>query len=132
MDGLARPLMHLDTHVLVWLYAGDSARVPPSIRSRIAREAPVISPMVAVELQLLHEIGRLQEPARAVLDDLEARIGLTLDPTASGAAAAAALTLNWTRDPFDRLIVATALAAGKQLATRDETIRANFPLAVWD
>ena len=124
--------MHLDTHVLVWLYSGAAHKVPAALRRKMAIEAPIVSPMAAMELQLLFEIGRVREPARVVLDDLESRIGLTLSPTAFAAATAAALGLSWTRDPFDRLIVGTALAAGAELATTDTTIRANFPLAVWD
>lgn len=45
---------------------------------------------------------------------------------------AAAAKLTWTRDPFDRLICATARAAGAPLLTRDATIIANEPAAFWD
>jgi PIN domain nuclease of toxin-antitoxin system len=40
-------------------------------------------------------------------------------------------TFAWTRDPFDRLIVANAMADGAPLITADETILANFRDAVW-
>ena len=42
-----------------------------------------------------------------------------------------ALELNWTRDPFDRLIVAQAMAAGAALVTADHLIREHFVGAVW-
>ncbi len=42
-----------------------------------------------------------------------------------------AMTLSWTRDPFDRVIVATADLHGAPLLTRDERIRENYPAAVW-
>ena len=45
---------------------------------------------------------------------------------------ARALTIGWTRDPFDRLIVANAMADGVKLITADENIRAHFKDAVWD
>lgn len=38
----------------------------------------------------------------------------------------------WTRDPFDRLIVAHALAHRATLLTADETIRAHSRTARWD
>ena len=43
----------------------------------------------------------------------------------------AAASLSWTRDPFDRLIVGDALAANCPLLTKDDSIQANLPLAVW-
>jgi len=37
----------------------------------------------------------------------------------------------WTRDPFDRLIVAHAIKANCNLLTKDEKIRKNYAHAVW-
>jgi PIN domain nuclease of toxin-antitoxin system len=37
----------------------------------------------------------------------------------------------WTRDPFDRLIVANAIAGGARLITADATILEHFKDAVW-
>jgi PIN domain nuclease of toxin-antitoxin system len=45
---------------------------------------------------------------------------------------ATALRLDWTRDPFDRLIVAQAIAEDANLATRDRVVRRNFKGAIWD
>jgi len=43
-----------------------------------------------------------------------------------------ARTLNWTRDPFDRLITGEAMAVPDALlVTRDSVIRENFDRAVW-
>lgn len=43
-----------------------------------------------------------------------------------------ALDEAWTRDPWDRLIVANAKAAGAQLITADEKIRKHYSRVVWD
>ncbi len=43
----------------------------------------------------------------------------------------AARTFAWTRDPFDQLIVANAMADGVRLITADQTILTNFKDAVW-
>jgi PIN domain nuclease of toxin-antitoxin system len=43
----------------------------------------------------------------------------------------AATKLDWTRDPFDRMISAQAIVAGAPLLTADRTILANLPLATW-
>jgi PIN domain nuclease of toxin-antitoxin system len=37
----------------------------------------------------------------------------------------------WVRDPFDRLIVANAKAAGAPLVTRDERIHKHYSSALW-
>jgi PIN domain nuclease of toxin-antitoxin system len=41
------------------------------------------------------------------------------------------MPLTWTRDPFDRMLVATALLHEIPLVTRDTCIHDNFPGAVW-
>ena len=42
-----------------------------------------------------------------------------------------ARALHWTRDPFDRVIVAQALAVDAHLVTADTNIRDHVALAVW-
>jgi PIN domain nuclease of toxin-antitoxin system len=42
-----------------------------------------------------------------------------------------ALEETWTRDPFDRLIVANAKAAGAPLVTKDERILGHYSRALW-
>jgi len=37
----------------------------------------------------------------------------------------------WTRDSFDRLIVAHAALDNDLLLTKDQTMRDNYPLARW-
>ena len=39
--------------------------------------------------------------------------------------------LDWTRDVFDRLIVAQAALDGAALVTTDRAIRKHYPKAVW-
>ena len=131
MDSGEGSLMHLDTHVVVWLASGNHQRVPLTVRQQILASTPMVSPMVALELELLHEIGRIGRPGAEVLDHLEAAMGLTLAAVPFASAVVAARSLRWTRDPFDRLIVGSAAAQGAQLVTADELIRANYPLAVW-
>lgn len=125
-------MIHLDTHVVVWLAGGMPRKLPARLLKGLRDAPPVVSPMVALELELLYEIGRIREPSNRVLDHLEATVGLTLSPVPFASAVAAARGLGWTRDPFDRLIVGSALAQGASLATADEHIRANYPAAIWD
>ena len=100
--------------------------------SVLEREDLAVSPIVELELEYLHEIGRLVPTGRVVLDDLAARVGLQRRDVGFAAAVGAAARLRWTRDPFDRLIVASAIVEGVALLTRDETILEKFDGAVWD
>lgn len=124
-------MAHLDTHVVAWLAAGAVYELSAPARTAIDAEAPIVSPVVELELTFLHEIGRLTVPAADILRDLERRIGLTPDTTPFTTVSAAASQLSWTRDPFDRLIVGAASCADSPLVTRDPRIRERYDHAVW-
>lgn len=125
-------LTHLDTHVVAWLFAGEIGRLPPQVRRRLKSGPIGISPMVELELQFLFEIGRTNQPGAVVVQDLADRIGLSRSEWPFQTVVSAAHQLSWTRDPFDRLIVAHAMSEHAALLTRDRIIRANFKSAVWD
>jgi len=124
-------VIRLDTHVVVWLYQGQTERLSARAAERIETHSLVVSPMVQLELTYLHEIGRLTVSGAEILGDLGSRIGVQLSDASLAAVVHAAASLNWTRDPFDRLIVADALVASTELLTKDATIAAHCPLAVW-
>jgi PIN domain nuclease of toxin-antitoxin system len=118
--------------VVVWLYAGDLRRFSPTVRRRLENEDLRISPMVVLEVQYLHEVGRISENAGNVISDLSLKLGLAQVEGDFSSVAAAAVGLSWTRDPFDRLIVAHAAINGVALLTKDRTIRRHYRQAVWD
>jgi PIN domain nuclease of toxin-antitoxin system len=124
-------MIYLDTHVVVWLYTGDRGRLTPEILSKLDADL-LISPMVELELALLHETGRLVPTSTEVVIDLERRIGLRICDLPFRDVATFASQLHWTRDPFDRVIVGQASASGQPLATRDRTIRQHYARAFWD
>jgi PIN domain nuclease of toxin-antitoxin system len=125
-------VIHLDTHVVVWLYAGDLYRFSSAARRRLDREELCISPMVALEVQYLHEVGRISENAGVILADLGRKLGLAQAEGDFASVVSAAVGMGWTRDPFDRLIVAHAVLSGATLLTKDRSVRRNYRHAVWD
>ncbi len=124
-------LIHLDTHVVCWLYEARIDLLSEPARAAIERGRLVVSSVVDLELQYLFEIGRISKGPAAVLSALAAEIGLALDQQPLEKIVRQARELGWTRDPFDRLIVASALLAGGRLITRDALIRKHCKVALW-
>ena len=124
-------MIHLDTHVALWTHARRASQISATAQRLIERGPNQISPMVVLEMGILHEQGRLQPTPDAVLADLEARLGLTVSDAPFQAIVMSARRFAWTRDPFDRLIVANAIAEGVRLITADTAILSNFRDAVW-
>ncbi len=124
-------VVRLDTHIVVWLYAGSIDRLSKSAADAINSNDLVISAIVELELTYLFEIGRLTVSGPAIVADLRDRIGLSVSDISMPAVIRSAGALSWTRDPFDRIIVGDAIAANTQLVTKDQQILDNTPLALW-
>ncbi len=125
-------VIYLDTHVVAWLYASGAGALSPRAAEAIARAGDVrVSPMVRLELQYLWEIGRVSDPAVTVLDALHAALGLTVCSASFPAVVVEAERSPWTRDPFDRLIVAQASLHGAPLVTKDEAMHRQYVEALW-
>jgi PIN domain nuclease of toxin-antitoxin system len=124
-------MIYLDTHVVVWAYAGEIDRLPPSVRTRIEENDLLISPFVLLELKYLYEIERLTVEPGVICENLAITIGLAVCDLPLMRVITEALPQTWTRDPFDRIITATATARGAALLTKDEVIRAHYSKACW-
>lgn len=124
-------LVHLDTHIVCWLYEGRTELFTPAALSAIEAGLLQVSPMVQLELTYLHEIGRINRGGSSVLDALEKDIGLGVADISFAHVIKAAETLNWTRDPFDRMIVAHSMVADAELVSKDQLIRKHFSKVVW-
>lgn len=122
--------LHLDTHVALWLVAGEKKRLRP-VAAVLRKAESWVSPIVVVEMEILREIGRISAPVDEVLDILVTDYGVREAPGELAEVTRQARHLGWTRDPFDRLIVAHALAAGVSLLTADERILAHCKTARW-
>jgi PIN domain nuclease of toxin-antitoxin system len=122
--------VHLDTHVAVWLAAGDRRRLK-GVQARLGRGSLFVSPIVLVELEVLREIGRIRRPIAEVWEILSEDHDVQEAPGDLREVGRHARSLGWTRDPFDRLIVAHVLAADAILLTADATIREHCPQARW-
>lgn len=125
-------MIYLDTHVVVLLYAGHLGELTEKARAAIEENDLLVSPMVVLELQYLHEIGRLSVPAATIVGALAGEIGLKVCDQPFSRVAAAAIGETWTRDPFDRIIVGQARLRSLPLVSKDAQIKANYPKVVWE
>jgi PIN domain nuclease of toxin-antitoxin system len=124
--------VYLDTHVAVWLHDGLVERSSAAARREIEANDLLISPMVLLELQYLRERKRIRAEARELFAYLNATFGIGLCTFPFSAVALEALSTSWTADPFDRIIVAQAMANhGATLISADAQIRRNYDRAVW-
>jgi PIN domain nuclease of toxin-antitoxin system len=125
-------ICYLDTQVMVWLCERHLDRLTPGASAALEQSELLISPMVLLELEYLYELTRIVRPPQALLNQLETQMGLRLCDHPFPAIIQTALFENWTRDPFDRVIVAHARSNGyAPLVTSDEKIRENYPKTVW-
>jgi PIN domain nuclease of toxin-antitoxin system len=125
-------IAYLDTNVVVWLAQGDLARIPLTAQNVLDQGDLLISPMVLVELEYLYEVNRIRLSSRDVLRKISHEAGVRVCDLAFPRVADVVLDEKWTRDPFDRTIVAQAKANGLALlVSADEEIRKHYPRAVW-
>jgi len=106
----------LDTNALIWLEQGR----PRARRLQRQHRRLYISPINLLELQFLLEAGRLR--LRGTLESLTRDERWLLDDPPAVSWFLHAIDLEWTRDPFDRLLVAHARLRGWRLATADKTL----------
>lgn len=112
----------LDTHAVIWL-AQDHHRAKP-LRDYARLH---ISPATILELHLLVEAGRLRPAAGRAVQSIAEDLRWRLDEPPSGRWFVEACELAWTRDPFDRLLVAHARLRRWKLATADDLLLAHLP-----
>jgi PIN domain nuclease of toxin-antitoxin system len=130
---LGRPIIsYLDTQVATWMAEGKLARLSEKALRQMSSSTLLLSPIVILELQYMFEIGRSLRTARDVQQKLEADLGVAVCQIGFPSIIHASLDENWTRDPFDRIIVAHAKANNfSYLISSDEKIRRHYPRAIW-
>jgi PIN domain nuclease of toxin-antitoxin system len=125
-------VIYLDTHVVVWLYAALTSKLSNKAIEAIETNQLLISPMVQLELQYLKEIDRITANCALIIETLNCSIGLEICDQSFIHTVTEAIDLTWTRDPFDRIIVAQSHARQIPLLTKDQYILQNSPLAFWE
>ena len=125
-------IAYLDTNVAAWLVEGNLKKLTKEA-SRVIRQASLlVSPVVVLELEYMLEVRRTVVPATEMVARLSAELDLKVCNYPFPAVVQAAIHEKWTRDAFDRLIVAHARANGvAALISADAHIQANYSATVW-
>lgn len=124
-------MIYLDTHVVIWLYEGLTNKLSSKAKRLIDTEEIIVSAMVDIEMQFLHEVEKITKSAETILFELQQSLGLHICQMSLNQIARFSEKVNWTRDPFDRIIVSNAMAAKSHLLTRDKEIGKHCDLVVW-
>jgi PIN domain nuclease of toxin-antitoxin system len=121
----------LDTHAVLWLLAGDDRLSPPARKAiDSSRGRLVVSAASLWEVAIKRSLGKLRAPV-----DLPRRLAalrqIELLPI-SPLHAEAVGELPWHhRDPFDRLLVAQALAERLTIVSSDPQLAQYGVKVVW-
>jgi PIN domain nuclease of toxin-antitoxin system len=124
----------LDTHTLLWWFAGDS-KLPPFAQTVIADEENhiFVSAVSAWEISTKVRIGKL-DGAREIASDLEVHIARQsfqpLDISMFHARQAGALP-GPHRDPFDRMLIAQSRAEALPIISNDKVFDTYKVERVW-
>jgi PIN domain nuclease of toxin-antitoxin system len=125
----------LDTHVILW-FLEDSERLSEQaaaiIESGQAQDGIAISVASLWEFVIKHSLGKLHfDGGVASLHTMIAANGWSVMPIVQSHLESLSSLPFLHRDPFDRLLVATALSDGLTLVTADENIHSYGVLWVW-
>ena len=124
-------MVFLDTHIVAWLYDNKMKFLSKKAIETLEKEELFISPLVILELEYLYEIKKIKVRAHTIIEFLVKNIALKIDNTNLLDIINMAIKETWTRDPFDRLIVAQAKYNDAQIISKDEKIRQNYPKSIF-
>lgn len=118
----------LDTHFLLWTVLG----VPRLDEFPwLERYRPWgVSPVSFLEIGFLSEVGRLEARVPELMEAVGRDPRFIVDEAPLVAVVRHALPLEWTRDPFDRLLAAHSSARRTPFCTLDRKIRASHRFVV--
>jgi PIN domain nuclease of toxin-antitoxin system len=119
----------LDTHILLWLMTGD-ANLDTRAKSLIVNASEVYVSSASIwEIAIKARLGRIEEDAEVIVDKLGEAGLRELHVNNKHAVASGKLPL-LHRDPFDRMLVAQAMAEPMRLLTADVQLSAYSELVI--
>jgi PIN domain nuclease of toxin-antitoxin system len=119
-------MVFIDTHIAAWLYQNSLKHLSKKMLHSLDINDIRISPVVILELEYLYEIGRVRENSSIVIDYLSNKLDLEIDDCSFSDVIKFSVRESWTRDPFDRIIVAHARSKDAFLITKDSNMKKYY------
>jgi PIN domain nuclease of toxin-antitoxin system len=119
----------LDTHVFLWAVAGSRSLGADARRAIEAAEAVYVSAASIWEIAIKHALGRIDADPARLTTAIEDSGFVELPVRATHTAMVARLDKHHN-DPFDRMLVAQALAEPLRLLTADQTLARYSELVI--
>jgi PIN domain nuclease of toxin-antitoxin system len=120
----------LDTHIFLWMQF-ESGKLSKNLLGLLKREDVnwYLSQVSVLEIQIKHSLGKLSLPdaPNEWLPGLIEKSGIEFSPLSNEAIFMLGKLPDFHRDPFDRLLVASALTEGWEIATVDEQLQ-QYPV----
>lgn len=117
----------LDTHTLVWRLVAPKKLSPAAQSIFLNEENEFRIPTICIlEIQYLAEIGRIAMDPDSALTTIQDEPNFYLAPFEE-TVMLHSLKLTTTRDPFDRMILAHALASSTKIITKDRWMKQTAP-----
>jgi len=116
----------LDTHIAIWLYEKRLDLLSEKAKQYIEKNDLFISPVVKLEIEYLFEIEKIKDNSDTIYSFLERNIDLKIEKSSFLEIIKISLDEKWTRDPFDRIIVAHAKLKDCTLISKDKKINKNY------
>jgi PIN domain nuclease of toxin-antitoxin system len=107
----------LDTHVLLWWLNADR-RLSRSVRQLIAESDVAVSAAVVWEIAIKRMLGRITIDLKELISAISADQFVELPVRFAHSLVLQSLPRHHD-DPFDRILIAQAIAEGRRLVTRD-------------
>lgn len=116
----------LDTHIAIWLYEKRLDLLSEKAKQFIEKNDLFISPAVKLEIEYLFEIEKIKDNSETICSFLEKNIDLRIENSSFLEIIKISLNEKWTRDPFDRIIVAHSKLKDYTLISKDKKINKNY------
>ena len=116
----------LDTHIAIWLFEKRLDLLSEKAKEIMEENDLFISPIVKMEIEYLFEIEKIKDDADTVIGYLIRSLDLQFEKSDFLEVIEISIHEKWTRDPFDRLIVAHAKFKDYLLISKDKKISKNY------
>jgi len=125
----------LDTNILIYFKQFGLEKFSPKVKkileNRSSLDKIFIAPFVDLEMQYLFESKKEKDNPKKIFKDLEKEDIFIYKDLNTFLVTSCASDLLFTRDPFDRLITASASCCNAYLITSDRLILKNYKKAIW-